>query len=644
MFTNCSTSVANAAESEYAYLLNQMVNSNGSINWKIRSELQAVLEQKILDNPSVAVEECLELFYWNRCYKNCIDMYEKQKRKDGRSSQYFSSIDRNFQYLQLFMYNGILFLEDFMNRILNTSGLSIDWLDFHVVDAFHYASEKSFSSDVPVDVWQYLIQFCLIHIGDFHRKMLDFDLAERCYIQATKLCSKRGHAFNQLGILEMSSGHNIQALYFYTRAHCCEVSFTGAGANLEQYYKVLIKQWLNLPNATGEQLFCIFQALLYLGDQVSRVETTMLSFLATLKRAISTGHLNACHLVCMLVITFGSFWKIDKTCIADVRSPDQLEDQLSLLKKLIIEFLQSFLTILLSCEEAQFSVVADTLYILISWIQYQSPNFLLVNNFHTNQSHLSSLAKFLNSLQRNKQFHVNTVNSAADEQPLPIDVSLFSFLPLAGTFARFVSTEEADTCTNLILMKRLVEYGKFVAQMVNDEQLFTSSIVRCNNNQEMLQFKTKSCSLPDQLESTVDAEQDFEEISSMCISDTAGLINLEKDAHGINPDLASLPTPCAPKKFPSFEQSTLKNRYSRNFSNRSKQQAEIDRQAESPFDFDAFIRRLQNSGTSAPTYAKQDGGKTSKLNSGSMLQSTNSMRKLNSLEEAASVLPKTRKL
>ncbi|XP_003366774.1 conserved hypothetical protein [Trichinella spiralis] len=100
--------IANAAESEYAYLLNQMVNSNGSINWKIRSELQAVLEQKILDNPSVAVEECLELFYWNRCYKNCIDMYEKQKRKDRRSSEYFSSIDRIFIFT-LFMYMAIYF-------------------------------------------------------------------------------------------------------------------------------------------------------------------------------------------------------------------------------------------------------------------------------------------------------------------------------------------------------------------------------------------------------------------------------------------------------------------------------------------------------------------------------------------------------
>ncbi|KRZ71364.1 Protein SMG7, partial [Trichinella papuae] len=650
MFAKCSTSSANSAESEYAYLLNQMVNRNGSINWKIRSELQAVLEQKILENPSVAVEECLELFYWNRCYKNCIDMYEKQKRKDESSSECFSKSDKNFQDLQLFMYNGVLFLEDFMNRILNTSGLSIDWLDWHVADAFDYASEKSFSSDVPVDVWHYLIQFCLIHIGDFHRKMSDYDLAERCYIQATKLCYKRGHAFNQLGILEMTSGHNIQALYFYTRAYCCEVSFTGAGANLEHFYKLFIKPWLKLPNATGEQLFCNLQALLYLGDQVSRAETTMMSFLAKLKREISTGELNARHLVYMLVITFGSFWKIDKTCIVDVKSIDQLQDQLSFLKKLIIQFLQSFLVILLSCDEAQFSVVADAVYILVSWIQYQSPDFLLVNNFHRDQRHLSSLAKFLNSLQRNKQFHVDMLSNAADDQPLPVDVSLLGFLPLAGTFSRFASTEEAENYTDLILLKRLVEYGKFVVREVNDEQLFISNIVQCNN-QEMLQFKSKYCSPPDQFKSSVDAEQNFEEISSICISDTAGLINLPKDSHGISADLASLPAPCAPKKFPTFEQSTLKNRDRWNFSNDSKQQAEEDSQAESRFDFDAFIRRLQNSSkqvmdfrTSAPTYAMQDGGRTSESNFDSILQSSNSMRTLNSLEEAASVLPKTRKL
>ncbi|GAA47861.1 protein SMG7 [Clonorchis sinensis] len=81
----------------------------------------------------------------------------------------------------------------------------------------------------------YLVQHCLVHLGDIARYRQQLNVAAGYYIWGWIVHPDSGHPFNQLAILESSKGAKKRSdtlFYYYVRAIACEYPFPAASTNL----------------------------------------------------------------------------------------------------------------------------------------------------------------------------------------------------------------------------------------------------------------------------------------------------------------------------------------------------------------------------------------------------------------------------
>ncbi len=120
----------------------------------------------------------------------------------------------------------------------------------------------------------YLVQHCLIHLGDIARYQRQYFIASSYYTWAWLTDPTSGHAYNQLAIIESTKAQKqLDSLcYFYVRAVSCEHPFPAAGENLGHIMKMVI-------GATEGAFSHLFEKTTSLDNLCSVLQTPMLMLL-----------------------------------------------------------------------------------------------------------------------------------------------------------------------------------------------------------------------------------------------------------------------------------------------------------------------------------------------------------------------------
>ncbi|VDD83200.1 unnamed protein product [Mesocestoides corti] len=114
------------------------------------------------------------------------------------------------------------------------------------------------------DSLSYLLQHCLIHLGDVARYQHQYTVAESYYTWAWLVDPSSGHAYNQLAIIESTRlKRRLDSLcYFYVRAIACSHPFPAAGENLTYTMNTIIAA----TEDSFSSLFCDYPAISDLCD------------------------------------------------------------------------------------------------------------------------------------------------------------------------------------------------------------------------------------------------------------------------------------------------------------------------------------------------------------------------------------------
>lgn len=256
----------------------------------------------------------------------------------------------------------------------------------------------------------YLLQHCLVHIGDIARYKNRMQQARVYYLNAIESAPTYGQAYNQLALLEVSKGNGgdrLSAVFYYIRSIAVDHPFPVAAPNLTKMFQMVLQSAEGVgPISSTEGLtaaFLRFHSMLHLAntDYVAAFELCgkLNEAMTTLS---ATGSMPELVLVKMVAIMI--FGAEDK--LAQVgKDPSQIQKTDLAVRGLMSELLAGFLNALLL--PVYTSKQGDSLLeyfglpavkLLLAWIASR-PAILDEHGFSKRRHIWPTLCKMLNELQ-----------------------------------------------------------------------------------------------------------------------------------------------------------------------------------------------------------------------------------------------------
>ena len=301
----------------------------------------------------------------------------------------------------------------------------------------------------------YFCAHCLVHLGDIFRYKSQFKQACNFYKQSLKVAPASGHAYNQLALLEVSKGQNLNAIFYYIRALALKCPFPAASANLGKMYAKI-----NDPkDFIGK--FLLLQGLLHNASKLKKavaIKSELCDQMTDLitSEILSTKELLQC--IAILMFHLGS----EKVCEAT-------SDEEKLIYKLQVDLLAGFFSAFLmpvhTVQQGQALldfIALPLVKLILDWI-ILNPNVLDQPGFLIRQQIWSSLAKMLNELNLQSKIEGH------EDFPLFEDFDLQAFLPLSErfknlNFRQIIKGQKLDTKTvTLLRARRIIEQGVVLA-------------------------------------------------------------------------------------------------------------------------------------------------------------------------------------
>ena len=187
----------------------------------------------IVDDPEYAVEKKVEHDLWNVCFKGHIASLQsaaKDKTARGRKAANEAQV-----VLSWFLEMASGFYIMLLQEIRAAHDLNIPFLrkceDFGLFCNEEGKSVKAQSSRSTVI---YVVQHCLVHLGDIARYRNQSKGAEDFYRKAVQIAPGSGQAYNQIALLELNRGDKLSAVFFYARALAVRHPFPAAATNLSR--------------------------------------------------------------------------------------------------------------------------------------------------------------------------------------------------------------------------------------------------------------------------------------------------------------------------------------------------------------------------------------------------------------------------
>lgn len=267
--------------------------------------LRSLYRDIILADLDYALDKKVEQELWNVCFKTPISKLQSNrnttssKKPNNPLLQWFLESASGF-YLVLVQEICTLCQSPGTNNICKSNNqLGI------------FSSETS-SKPVKSESWHYMLQHCLIHLGDLARYRNLQAEAESYYQEAARVEPSSGHPYNQLALLESARGDRLSTIFYYVRSLAVKHPFPPARSNLE---KVLKKQSVNslmksrAGRLSSEEFIIAFaklQGQIGLGCDLEQAEQIGQLLSVALPPLVATEGVSTSQLIKMLAIAIYS--------------------------------------------------------------------------------------------------------------------------------------------------------------------------------------------------------------------------------------------------------------------------------------------------------------------------------------------------
>uniref|UniRef100_A0A915K3S6 DNA/RNA-binding domain-containing protein n=1 Tax=Romanomermis culicivorax TaxID=13658 RepID=A0A915K3S6_ROMCU len=478
-------------------ILKATIIQNDTIDWSNRLKLQTLLEEAILTDTNYCVNQQIEQLLWNICFKSCIDFLQNKLKfsRMGEENVKLPGDEDESAFLATFLKSSLSYFDCFMRKI-ELSAKSNNSLSgyLYVTPAIEKFDAKN------VD---YLLNFCLIHLGDISRYRRRLIEAEYFYLNATRLCPTNGHAFNQLAILETCRNSQLSALYFYYRSLYVENSFLLSASNLDKFFSTVDLDFQSVEGPVVirfEESFYKFLACIHNNeDRIEQIEAHFRRAIVGFRNDVST--MSKYDFFHMAIILIANIWKISpsKELTSLSRHTIEAEENSSIVDfskiekmqlNLLVKFLQFSVRILLRILGEKFDEISSVLIIILEWMREYS-NSLLFDEFCGEKSEfLYRFCDLLNCIP--EEF----LEESEPNQVLPEDKDLISFLPLESQLSKIKTVDEtflrkATSFNNVkpnynnIRNSRLIKIGLFLVNLLNNEKS-----IKCSEVDSKFVFET----------------------------------------------------------------------------------------------------------------------------------------------------------
>ena len=197
--------------------------------WSEHQQIQALSQSLIVDDPEYAVEKKVEHELWNDCFKEQINSLQSSAK--DRTTMGKKTANEAQVVLSWFLEMASGFYTMLLQEIRAA----------HDLDAPFLKKSKAFGLLRPCPKYQaskstviYIVQHCLVHLGDIARYGNQTKTAEDFYRKVIHIAPGSGQAYNQIALIELNRGDKLSAVFFYIRALAVRHPFPAAAANLSR--------------------------------------------------------------------------------------------------------------------------------------------------------------------------------------------------------------------------------------------------------------------------------------------------------------------------------------------------------------------------------------------------------------------------
>ena len=323
----------------------------------------------------------------------------------------------------------------------------------------------------------YLVQHCLVHLGDLARYKRDWDLAEKFYRMATQVAPRSGQAYNQLAVLEANFGRNLGAIFYHVRALTVKYPFPSAAANLSKLFGrvegVSRKECpiSGVKTVSSEKFFIYgltFQSFAHSASRLRSAAKINLILNSSLTDIIAKSDLDPLSLLQYVTVTL---FLLDRQGSDDLEELSEDEVKVKgLLLDSLARMLNAFVLPVYTIKQGEALLqyfALPTVKIIFDWISL-NPQVLEDKAFLKRIQIWPSFCRMLKELSDVLKSS-DKLKELCDlsDQPLPEETDLEAFLPLCPKEKVKKKTVKAmkvkDDLVPYLRAQKLIEIGKYLA-------------------------------------------------------------------------------------------------------------------------------------------------------------------------------------
>ena len=436
----------------------------------VRISLRDSYEKLLLLDHKLATESQVEQSLWKLVFYKRIEDYRKRHSKMCSAIQDSDKKERATEALKALNESFTRFLDEsktfyfsLLQKLLNICGICLPTYSDAVLSGSSAFSEET--------VWS--CHRCLVYLGDLERYAQlyveggrsDWTAPKKHYEAAVLLLPHVGNPHNQIAVLATYKGDDLEGVYSYGRALLCSSPFATARDNLSILFEKNRQNCLygrdagQLGKKKGDARkkrsadFCSrFVRLLGVLwtkidiDEYRMIESALLTEFVTL---LDSGDLDGKTLIMIvassifIVNYLEQIWKEDDHSSAERKGINCFDSALGLAFKI-------FCKVCVSARAREDQISA--LCIFTDWLQYHmhflNPSALDNHGLSKDvrvarQAFIENLVDFLN-LSFSEGF-----KEAAEPHPLPEDLELIGFLPLANAHQEILSQAARGALSSL---------------------------------------------------------------------------------------------------------------------------------------------------------------------------------------------------
>eukprot|EP00095_Tigriopus_kingsejongensis_P007624 maker-scaffold995_size72343-snap-gene-0.17 protein:Tk07624 transcript:maker-scaffold995_size72343-snap-gene-0.17-mRNA-1 annotation:"protein smg7" len=471
---------------------------DGSL-WTDHQELLNLYKTILLRDLNYALDKKVEVDLWNVCFRDYIAFLQNAGRERGNFQKLKAA--ETHQVLIWFTHLGSGFFTVLLEELRPLLAADLPNLrtgcELHPSSAFE-VQPKLAKADLQSHV--YLLQYCLIHLGDLARYRKELWDAEHFYRQAIQMAPNSGQGYNQVALLLGNRGDTLASAFYYVRALALKHPFTVAASNigklLSQLKEALPYKDVNVNSQSFPTYVLKFHSYLHSAVHLKTAAKYCHLLNASLTCLIATESMKWDDTFKVLVINiFFIHEALEGKDDGTTKTKDEqkvLELLLELQAGMFNDFLLPVYT--LTDGDALLNYCAlPAIKILLQWICV-CPEALESKAFLKRLQIWPSLCRMLNQLTSLTAKSVTDLESLGSV-PLPEDFDLQCFTPLQGAqkglnFKKYTRQDKQISQVKLLELRafRILKLGQCLAS----SEYVGRKVILCKSSEDSEDSETSS--------------------------------------------------------------------------------------------------------------------------------------------------------